>query len=221
MSKVAYIALGIDIYGYKEVLGFWIGENEGAKFWMQILNELKNRGIEDVLITGVDGLKGFPEAIKAIFPKSDIQSCVVHQIRHTVMFISHKDRDMFCNDLKSVYMASTEQAGLDALEQMKIKWPQYIAFLKSWNDRWVELSPFFNYPEQIKRMVYTTNAIESLNSQLRKVTKLTPVFGSDEALVRMLWLGQADITEKWTFPVRSWGEIVAQLTILFPNRIQF
>lgn len=221
ISKVACIALGIDMYGYKEVLGIWINNTEGSKFWMQVLNELENRGMEDVLITCVDGLKGFPETVRAIFPKSDVQSCVVHQIRHTTMFISSKDRDKFCEELKSVYMAPTEDAGLDALEEMKKNWSQYATFLKAWNDRWDVLSPFFNYPEPVKRMVYTTNAIESLNSQFRKVTKTTKVFPSDESLMKLLWLAQADISEKWKFPIRNWGEIMAQLMILFPDRIQF
>ncbi len=221
VSKVAYSALGIDLYGHKEILGIWIGDTEGAKFWMHVLNDLRSRGIEDILITCVDGLKGFPEAIKAIFPKTDVQLCVVHQIRHTVMFISSKDRDRFCDDLKSVYMALTEQAGLDAIKEMEKQWPQYVAYMKSWEKRWSDLAPFFSYPEQIKRMVYTTNAIESLNSQFRKVTKTTQIFPHDDALIKLLWLAQADITEKWTFPVRNWGEIMAQLTILFPDRIQF
>jgi putative transposase len=220
-SKVAYVALGINLFGQKEILGLWVGETEGAKFWMHVLNDMKNRGVDDILITCVDGLKGFPDAIKTIFPKTDVQLCVVHQIRHTVMFISHKDRERFCNDLKSVYMAVNEQEGLNAVKDMEKHWPQYAAYMKSWENRWSDLAPFFNYPEQIKRLVYTTNAIENLNRQFRKVTKTTQVFPHDEALMKLLWLAQTDITEKWTFPVRSWGEVMAQLTILFPDRIQF
>ncbi len=221
VSKVAYIALGINIYGQKELLGFWIGETEGAKFWMHVLNDLKSRGIDDILITCVDGLKGFPDAIKAIFPKSDVQVCVVHQIRHTVKFISSKDREKFCTGLKAVYMAMSEQAGLQAVEEMKQIWPQYAAYMDSWEKRWTDIAPFYEYPDPIRRMVYSTNLIESLNGQLRRVTKGTPLFPSDDSLLKLLWLAQTSITERWTFPVRSWGEIVAQLTILFPDRIQF
>lgn len=188
---------------------------------MRTHNDLKNRGVDDILITCVDGLKGFPEAIKAIFPRSDVQLCVVHQIRHTVMFISSKDRERFCDDLKSIYMANSEQAGLQAVKDMEQHWPQYAAYLKSWERRWADLAPFFEYPDQIKRLVYTTNAIESLNGQFRRVTKAIPLFPHDDTLMKLLWLAQADITEKWTFPVRNWGEMMAQLTILFPDRIQF
>ena len=220
-SKVAYIALGINTYGQKEILGIWVSETEGAKFWMHVLNELKNRGIEDILITCVDGLKGFPDAIKNIFPRTEVQVCVVHQIRHTLMFISHKDKKKFAEYLKTVYTAPTEDAALQALKEVEKQWPQYGSYLKSWENRWTDLSPFFAYPEAIKRMIYTTNTIESLNGQFRKVTKTTQVFPHDDALLKLLWLAQADLSEKWRLSTRNWGEIMAQFTILFPDRIQF
>jgi transposase-like protein len=220
-SKVAYIALGINQMGQKEILGIWVSETEGSKFWMHVLNELKNRGIDDILIACVDGLKGFPEAIKAIFPHSSVQLCVVHQIRHTVMFISHKDREEFCADLKSVYLAPTEDAGLEALQQMQEKWGKYKIYLKAWEKKWSDLAHFFNYPREIRSLVYTTNIIENLNRQFRKVTKTTTTFPHDEALIKLLWLAQADISQKWIVATRNWAEILTQLNILFPDRMQF
>jgi transposase-like protein len=220
-SKVAYIVLGVNQYGTKEVLGIWVSESEGAKFWLHVLNDLKTRGVDDILIACVDGLKGFPEAIKTIFPLTDVQVCITHQIRHTIMFISYKDKKQFCDELKSVYNAPTEEAGMDALKEMEERWPQYRSYLKSWETRWADLAPFFGYPEPIRRMVYTTNAIENLNRQFRKVTKTTTVFPHDDALIKLLWLAQADFTQTWVFAVRNWGEIMAQLNILFPDRINF
>lgn len=220
-SKVAYIVLGINQYGQKEVLGIWIGESEGSKFWMHVLSDMKNRGVDDILIACVDGLKGFPEAIKAIFPHTDVQVCIAHQIRHTIMFIPHKDKKRFCDELKSVYTAPTEEAGMDALKAMMDRWPQYRSYLKSWEVRWSDLAPFFGYPEPVRKIVYTTNAIENLNRQFRKVTKTTTVFPHDDALIKLLWLAQADITQAWVLTTRNWGEVMAQLNILFPDRVHF
>jgi len=219
--KVAYIAMGVSQYGQKEVLGIWTAETEGAKFWMGVLNDLKNRGVEDIFIACVDGLKGFPEAIKAIFPLADVQVCIAHQIRHTVMFLPHKDRQLFCDDLKMVYTAHNEEAGLTALKEVMNRWPQYRSYLKSWENRWADLAPFFAYPDPIRRMIYTTNAIENLNRQFRKVTKTTTVFPHDDSLVKLLWLAQADIAHRWSFAIRGWGEAMAQLSILFPDRVTF
>lgn len=220
-SKVAYIALGVNQYGQKEVLGIWISTSEGAKFWMHVLNDIKNRGTEDILIACVDGLKGFPDAIKAIYPAAEVQTCIVHQVRHTIKFVPHKDKKRFCDDLKGVYAAMSEDAAFRALKDMYERWPQYQSYLKSWEMRWAELTPFFEYPTPIRRMIYTTNAVENLNRQFRKVTKTTTVFPHDDALLKLLWLAQADIARSWTFAVRNWGEIMAQLTILFPDRVQF
>jgi transposase-like protein len=222
VPKVAYIAMGVSQYGQKEVLGIWVSDGgESAKFWMGVLNDLKNRGVEDIFIACIDGLKGFPEAIKAIFPLADVQVCVAHQIRHTVMFLPHKDRKRFCEDLKAVYTAPSEEAGRDALKNVMDLWPQYKAYLRSWEIRWTELTPFFGYPQPIRRMIYTTNAIENLNRQFRKVTKTTSVFPHDESLIKLLWLAQTDISQRWKSVIRGWGEAIAQLSILFPDRVQF
>jgi putative transposase len=220
-SKVAFIALGINQYGQKEVLGIWISETEGAKFWMHVLNDIKNRGVDDILITCVDGLKSFPDAIKAMYPHTDVQVCVVHQIRHTVMFIASKDKDQFCDQLKSVYQAPSEDAGRVALNEMMERWPQYRAYLKSWETRWADIAPFFSYPQAVRKTVYTTNAVENLNRQFRKVTKTTQIFPHDDALLKLLWLAQADITQSWTLSTRNWAEVMAQLSIMFPDRVHF
>lgn len=221
VSKCAYIVLGINQYGQKEVLGIWISESEGAKFWMGVLNELKNRGVEDIIIACVDGLKGFPEAIKTIYPQAEVQLCIAHQIRHTVMFLPHKDRKAFCDSLKTVYTAPSEDAGRDALNALAERWPQYSSYLKSWENNWQDLATFFSYPQPIRRMIYTTNPIENLNRQFRKVTKTTTIFPHDDSLIKLLWLAQADISQAWILPLRNWGEIMAQLSILFPERVQF
>jgi len=219
VNKCAYIMLGINSSGMKEILGIWIGGSEGSKFWMQVLSEIKNRGVEDVFICCVDGLTGFPDAIRAIFPEAVVQQCIVHQIRNTVKFVSSKDRKKFCSDLRTIYTAPTEEAGLDALEEVKNKWKQYEIYLKRWEENWTELSPFFAYPEQIRRIIYTTNAIENLNRQFRKVTKTTTIFPHNESLLKLLWLAQRDISKRWTMPIQRWGEIISQLVVLFPDRI--
>ncbi len=221
VSKCAYIVLGVSSQGYKEVLGIWIGETEGAKFWMGVLNEIKNRGVDTILIACVDGLRGFSEAINAIYPDAQVQQCIVHQIRHTVKFLPHKDREPFCTDLKEVYSSPNEAAGREALERVKQKWVRYQPYLKSWEDKWDELSTFFEYPEPIRRSIYTTNAIESLNHQFRKVTKTTTIFPHNDSLEKLLWLAQDDIAKRWVHTVRQWGEVVSQLAILFPGKIEF
>ena len=219
VTKCAYIALGINQQGMKEVLGIWICESEGAKFWLQVLSEIKSRGVESVLIACVDGLKSFPEAIKTVFPETEVQACIVHQIRHTIKFVSHKDRKALCEDLKNVYAAPSEVVGLQALEEVKQKWPQYSFCLNKWEQRWTDLAPFFGYPEQIRRIMYTTNAIENLNKSFRKVTKTTQVFPHDDALLKLLWLAQDELSRGWTMPVHNWGQIITQFAILFPDKI--
>lgn len=220
MNRTAYIVLGINILGMKEILGIWVGETEGAKFWLGVLNEIKNRGVEDIFIASVDGLTGFGEAIRAVFPDTRVQQCIVHQVRNTLKYVVHKDRKPFAADLRSIYTAPSEEAGLAALQSVKEKWQKYAPYLKSWEAKWNELSPFFEYPEQIRRIMYTTNAIESLNRQFRKVTKTTSIFPHDEALMKLLWLAQRDIAKSWTMTVHNWGEIVAQLVILWPEKIR-
>ncbi len=220
MSKCAYIILGINDKGMKEVLGIWTQETEGAKFWLQILSEIKQRGTNDILIASIDGLSGFSEAIRSVFPETRIQQCIVHQVRNTLKYIPHKHKKEFISDLKNVYGAINEEAGLEALDKIKAKWPQYSLYLKSWYDKWAELKTFFEYPEALRRIMYTTNAIENLNRQFRKVTKTTVIFPHDEALQKLLFLACRDISKKWTAVIRNWGEIISQLAILFPEKIR-
>lgn len=220
VNRAVYIVLGVNILGMKEILGIWVGESEGAKFWLGVLNEIKNRGVEDVLIASVDGLTGFGEAIRAIFPDAKVQQCIVHQVRNTLKYVVHKDRKVLAADLRSIYTAPSEEAGLAALGAVKEKWQKYAPYLKSWETKWVELSQFFGYPEAIRRIMYTTNAIESVNRQFRKVTKTTSIFPHDEALTKLLWLAQRDISKGWTVAIHNWGEIVASLAILWPEKIK-
>jgi putative transposase len=220
VNRTAYIVLGTNLEGCKEILGIWVGETEGAKFWMQVLTELKNRGVEDILIASIDGLSGFSEAIGAVYPNTEIQQCVVHQLRNTLKNVPHKHKKEFAASLRSIYTAPTEGAGIVALDDIKREWPQYALYLKSWEGKWTELSAFFKYPAPIRRIMYTTNAIESLNRQFRKVTKTTSVFPHEEALRKLLWLAQRDIAKHWTLPIRNWGEIIGQLAIMFPDRIK-
>lgn len=218
VTKCAYIILGTNAKGLKEILGIWVNETEGAKFWMKVLDEIKQRGVKDVLIACTDGLTGFDEAIKAIFPETRIQQCIVHQVRNTLKFIPHKEKKAVAEALKLVYTAPSEEAGLEALKATKEKFPQYALYLKSWEAKWPLLSPLFEYPAEIRKIIYTTNTIEGLNRQFRKVTKTTTIFPHDEALAKLLYLAAGDITKKWTMPIHNWGTIVAQLTILFPEK---
>jgi len=220
INKCSYTVLAINKYGKKELLGIWIGENEGAKFWLSVLNEIKNRGVEDILICSVDDLKGFSEAIHEIYPNVKIQKCVVHQIRNTVKYVSHKHRKEFCADLKTIYTAPSEEAGLNSLEQVKKNWPDYEIHLDRWIEKWDELSVFFNYPSEVRKIIYTTNAVESLHRQLRKSTKTTSVFPNDDSLKKLLWLSQKDITKKWMNPIPNWGRIISQLAIIHPDRVK-
>jgi transposase-like protein len=220
VSKAAYNILGINLEGKKELLGIWIGENEGAKYWLGVLNELKNRGVEDILILAMDGLMGLPEAAKIAFPKTQIQLCIIHQIRNTLKYVSHKEKKKFMDDLKTVYKASTEKLALENLEEMKKKWPHYKFALKSWETKWPELSTFYKFPEEVRKVIYTTNAIEGLHRQFRKVTKTTSIFPHNESLMKLLWLAQKDITKKWTMSIDNWGMIIGQLSLMHTDRIE-
>ena len=220
VKRAVYIALGIDMSGKKDVLGMYVGENESAKFWLSIMNGLKNRGVEDILIACVDGLNGFPQAIEAVYPKTEIQQCIIHQIRNSTKFVSYKDIKKLMADLKLVYAAPTEETALNELELFKDKWDsKYPKIYKSWNDNWVTLSTYFKYPEAVRRLIYTTNAIEGFNRQLRKVTKSKTVFPSDDSLLKMLYLATMDITKKWTGHRQDWGQIHSQLEIYFEERL--
>ena len=221
VKKAVYIALGIDMEGHRDVLGMYVGENESAKFWLTILNSLKNRGVEDILIACVDGLSGFPQAIEAAYPETEVQQCIVHQIRNSTRYTSYKDLKKLMTDLKCVYAAQSEELALEALESFKAKWnDKYPKIYKSWHDHWPLLSTYFKYPEPVRRLIYTTNSIEAFNRQLRKVTKNKGVFPSDESLLKMLYLATMDITKKWTGRRQDWGVIHSQLEIYFEDRLE-
>lgn len=220
VKKTVYIAIGINMDGKKEVLGMYVGENESAKYWLSILNGLKNRGVEDILITCIDGLTGFSEAISAVYPKTEIQQCIIHQIRNSTKYVSYKDIKALMADLKKVYGAVNEDTALYELEQFSAKWDsKYPKISQSWQAHWAELSTYFKYPQSVRTMIYTTNSIENFNRQLRKVTKSKAVFPNDDALLKMLYLAQVDITRKWTGRRRDWGEIHSQLEIFFADRL--
>ena len=220
VKKAVYIAIGINMNGLKEVLGMWVGENESAKFRLSVMNGLKNRGLQDILIACVDGLTGFPAAIEAVYPKTEIQQCVIHQIRNTTRFVSYKDIKALMADLKKVYAAIDEQTALAELENFDEKWGnKYSKIAISWRDNWANLSTYFKYPQEVRTLIYTTNAIEGFNRQLRKVTKNKGVFPTDDSLLKMLYLAMMDITKKWTGKRREWGQIHSQLEIFFADRL--
>lgn len=221
INKAVYVALGIDLSGRKDILGLWISENEGAKFWLGNLTEMKNRGMTDMLIACTDNLTGMSEAISAVYPKCEHQLCIVHQIRNSLKFVSYKDRKELVADLKPIYQAATEDEAQEALDAFDTKWSkQYPQIAKSWYNNWENLIIFLQYPKAIRRIIYTTNAIESLNSQLRKVTKNKRVFPSDESVFKTLYLTINYITAKWTMPIRDWNEAMAHFLIKFEDRIQ-
>jgi len=220
VNKAAYIIIGVNMDGMKDVLGIWIGENESAKYWLTVLNELRNRGVKDILIASVDGLTGFSDAIKAVFPKTEIQRCIIHQIRNSTRYVSYKDLKEFTRDLKSIYTAVNEEKALIELDEFDKKWgDKYAIAIKSWRNNWDELSTLFKYPQEIRTLIYTTNAMESYNRQLRKVTKSRAIFPTDESLLKMLYLATMDITKKWSQSIRNWSMVLAQLSIYFEDRI--
>ena len=221
VNKAAYMVVGIDLEGSKDVLGMWVGENESAKFWLLVLNELKSRGVEDILITCVDNLAGFSEAITACYPKTDIQKCVVHQIRNSLKYVSYKDYKAITAALKPIYKASTEEAAKAELDQFEETWgAKYPIVVRSWRNNWAELSTFFCYPTEMRKLIYTTNMIESYHRQLRKVTKGKSIFPTDESLIKMLYLATMEVTKKWTMRIPNWGQILSQLSIYFGERIE-
>ncbi len=220
VKKAVYIAIGINMEGIKEVLGMWVGENESAKYWLSILNGLKNRCVEDILIACVDGLTGFDNAIEAVYPKTEIQQCIIHQIRNTTRFVSYKDIKALMADLKRVYAAVDEETSLYELEAFSEKWNgKYPKIAQSWKANWPKLSTYFKYPQEVRTLIYTTNAIEGFNRQLRKVTKSKSVFPTDDSLLKMLYLAMMDITKKWTGKRRDWGVIHSQLEVFFADRL--
>ena len=220
VKKAVYIVLGINLDGKKDVLGMWVGENESAKYWTTVLNGLKNRGVEDIFIACTDNLTGFSAAIGAVFPKTEIQNCIIHQLRNSSKYVSYKDIKELMADLRSVYAAVDEPAALDALDAFSTKWEtKYPKISRSWRENWANLSTYFKYPQEVRRLIYTTNSIEGFNRQLRKVTKTRSVFPTDDSLFKMLYLAMVDITKKWTGRQRDWSKIHAQLSIYFAERM--
>jgi putative transposase len=219
-AKAVYLALGISMSGEKELLGLWIAQTEGAKFWLQVVTELKNRGVQDIFIACVDGLKGFPEAIEAVYPQTAVQLCLVHMVRHSLNYVSWKRRQAVATDLKTIYAAATVDEAEIRLQEFDEKWgTDYPTIVKSWRSNWARITPFFDYPPEIRRIIYTTNAIESVNMSLRKITKNRGSFPSDDALLKLFYLALANIAKKWTMPLRDWKAALTRFTIQFEERM--
>ncbi|ECC2479641.1 IS256 family transposase [Salmonella enterica] len=220
INKAVFLALGINIEGQKELLGMWLAENEGAKFWLSVLTELKNRGLNDILIACVDGLKGFPDAINAVYPETRIQLCIVHMVRNSLRFVSWKDYKAVTRDLKAVYQAATEEAALQALETFSAAWDErYPQISRSWQTNWHNLATFFAYPTDIRKVIYTTNAIESLNSVIRHATKKRKVFPTDDSVKKVVWLAIQAASRKWTMPLQDWRMAMSRFIIEFGDRL--
>jgi putative transposase len=221
LNKAVFLALGITLEGHKELLGMWLAENEGAKFWLNVLTQLQNRGVQDILIACVDGLKGFPEAINAVFPQTRIQLCIVHMVRHSLKYVSWKDYKAVTQGLKQVYQAPTEELALQALETFTQLWgDKYSAISKSWRANWENLNTFFAYPDDIRKAIYTTNAIESLNSVIRHAIKKRKVFPTDDSVRKVIYLAIMQASKKWTMPIRDWRQAMNRFMVEFEDRIQ-
>lgn len=220
VNRCAHVIMGVNLEGYKEVLGIWLGENESSKYWLNVLTDLKNRGVSDILMCTVDGLSGFKEAIESVFPQTEVQRCIVHQVRYSTRFVQHKDRKEMCKDMKQVYTSANIEAGFQALESFAAKWSKKYGYaVKSWFDNWEDLSRLFRYTPEIRRLMYTTNPIESLNRQFRKATKTRSQFPNEDAALKILYLTVMKMEEKWKMRVQNWGLIVSQLAIHFEDRI--
>ena len=216
----AYVILAVSITGHKEVLSIHIGENESAKYWLGVLNELKNRGVKDILVICADGLTGMKEAVSAAFPHTELQRCIVHQVRNTLKYVGEKNKKEFANDLKTIYHAPSEDAALEALDRVSEKWEDdYPNAMKSWYKNWDVISPIFKFSSNVRKIIYTTNAIESLNSGYRRLNKQRSVFPSDTALLKALYLATHEIAKKWTMPLRNWGKVLGELEIMYPDRL--
>ena len=215
-NKALYLALGINIDGKKEALGFYLSETEGAKFWMGVLSDLKNRGVEDIFIACMDGLTGFPDAVRAVYPKTKVQLCIVHMVRNSTKYVSYKDLKDVCRDLRRIYSAVNEEEALEALDDFGQKWnSKYPMIQRSWEAHWNDLSEFFKYPDEIRRVIYTTNSIESLNASLRKVTKNRAAFPDDDSIIKIMYLAINKAAKKWIMPIRDWGLALNQFAIFF------
>jgi len=221
INKAIYLALGVNLDGHKELLGIWLSENEGAKFWLSVLTELQNRGVKDILIACVDGLKGFPDAINAAFPKAKIQLCIVHMVRNSVKYVPWKDYKAITADLKQIYRSTTEDEALQALDSFSERWDEkYPQISRSWRSHWHNLNTLFNYPEDIRKAIYTTNAIESLNSVIRKAIKKRKLFPTDDSAKKVVYLAIMDASKKWTMPIRNWKAALNRFMIEFEDRLK-
>jgi len=221
INKAVYLALGVNMEGHKELLGMWISENEGAKFWLNVLTELQNRGVKDILIACIDGLKGFPDAINTVYPQTQIQLCIVHMVRNSVKFVPWKDYKALTADLKQIYQSITEEEALHSLELFSDKWDsKYPQISRSWRAHWHNLNTLFNYPEDIRKAIYTTNAIESLNSVIRKAIKKRKVFPTDDSAKKVVYLAVMDASKKWTMPIRNWKMALNRFMIAFEDRLK-
>jgi transposase-like protein len=221
ITKAFYTVLGVTVEGKKEILGLYLGENEGAKFWLQVLTDLHNRGVKDILIASIDGLKGFPEAINAIFPDTEIQLCIVHQIRNSLKYVASKNQKQFAGELKTVYQAFTKEEAEAALDKLEAKWgKKYPIVFDSWYNNWENLSSYFKYPKDIRRIIYTTNIIESVHRQFRTLTKTKGAFPNDNSLLKLLYAGIRNAEKKWTMPIRNWSLTISQLNIHFKERLK-
>ena len=219
-AKAVYLAIGIDMTGNKEVLGLWIAQNEGAKFWLQVVTELKNRGVQDILIACVDGLKGFPEAIETVYPLAKVQLCIVHMVRHSLNYVSWKTCKEVASALKSIYACATVEQASQAMDEFETVWGKdYPSIVQSWRRNWQRIIPFFDYPAEIRKVIYTTNAIESVNMSLRKITKNRGSFPSDEALSKLFYLALRNISQKWNMPIRDWKAALNRFSIEFEDRV--
>lgn len=219
-NKAVYLALGINLDGEKEVLGLWMSETEGAKFWLTVFNELKNRGLEDCFVACVDGLKGLPEAIEAVYPKTQVQLCIVHKVRNALRYVPWKERKAVARDLRAIYAAATLEEAEQALERFADRWDEkYPAISPAWRADWERLTVFFDYPPEVRRVIYTTNAIESLNYSLRKVLKNRSAFPTDESIYKVLYLGLIRVAKKWTMPIQNWKAALNQFVIMFGDRV--
>ena len=220
INKAVYMALGVNLDGHKEVLGLWVAKEEGAKFWLKVVTELKNRGLKDMFIACVDGLKGFPEAIESVYPETQVQLCVVHMVRNSLRFVPWKDKKAVVADLKTIYTATNAEEARENLKAFRSKWNEkYPTIADSWERNWEGLIPFLSYPDYIRKAIYTTNAIESLNRSLRKVSKNRGSFPNDESALKLLYLALRNISKKWTMPIRLWKQALNQFVILFPGRL--
>ena len=221
INKTIYLAVGLNREGKKEVLGMWLGKNESSSFWLGVLTDLKARGVEDILITATDNLNGFTQTIKNVFPESQTQICVVHQIRNSARYVVWKDKKEFSKDMKQIYDAPTKQAARASLEDFSTKWNnKYPYAVKSWNENWEELTVFFDFPVEIRKIIYTTNLIENLNGKIRKYTKNKLSFPTDEAVLKSVYLALREATKKWTMPIHNWGLILNQFLTIFEKRVQ-